>query len=459
MFVGRKDALKSLEDKYDENKGHLIVVYGKRRLGKTAFLKEFSKDKQHFFYMCRETIDSEQIKLFSEEILEDHPIRFFISSFDDWEKAFMFLINEAKEKRILIVIDEFPYLAQSNKSVLSTLQGVWDSHGDNTKLMCILTGSSLSYIEDEILSEKSPLFGRTTGTIKINALTFKESQGILKDFPIESQIAYFSFLGGVPRYLKAMDPKKSVSENIDSQFLNKFSFLYQEIDFLIREELREPSTYYAILGAVANGCNKIKDIAETTQLDKTKINVYIKNLIQLNILYKKVPLILPEEKVNQHRSLYLFKEPYFKFYFRFIIPNLSLLENDTTHEVLNKKVLPYIETYIEDDFQQIAIEHLKVLNGSGKLAHSYQQIGDTWNDKVKIPIFGFTNDDYVLAGKAFYNRLPTMNDIDTLKQELAIYVKDAQKKMDYYCFINMDLSDELEAINKLDEHLHFIKIN
>ena len=138
MFVGRKNALQSLEDKYDENKGHLIVVYGKRRLGKTAFLKEFSKDKEHFFYMCRETIDSEQIKLFSEEILEDHPIRSFISSFDDWEKAFMFLVNEGKEKRILIVIDEFPYLAQSNKSVLSTLQSVWDNHGDNTKLIVYL---------------------------------------------------------------------------------------------------------------------------------------------------------------------------------------------------------------------------------------------------------------------------------------------------------------------------------
>ena len=459
MFVGRKNALQSLEDKYDENKGHLIVVYGKRRLGKTAFLKEFSKDKEHFFYMCRETIDSEQIKLFSEEILEDHPIRSFISSFDDWEKAFMFLVNEGKEKRILIVIDEFPYLAQSNKSVLSTLQSVWDNHGDNTKLMCILTGSSLSYIEDEMLSEKSPLFGRTTGAIKIDALSFNESQGILEHFNTEEQIAYYSFLGGVPRYLKAMDPQKSISENIDHQFLNKFSFLYQEIDFLIREELREPSTYYAILGAVANGANKIRDIADSTQLDKTKINVYIKNLIQLNILYKKVPLLLPEEKINQHRSLYLFKEPYFKFYFRFIVPNLSLLENDTTHEVLNKRVLPYIDSYIEEDFQQIAIEYLKELNGSNKLPHVYQQIGDTWNDKVKIPILGFTNDDYVLVGKAFYKRLPTMRDIDIIKQDLAIYTKDSHKKTDYYFFINTKLSDELDTISKLDEHIHFITIN
>ena len=202
-----------------------------------------------------------------------------------------------------------------------------------------------------MLSEKSPLFGRTTGAIKIDALSFNESQGILEHFNTEEQIAYYSFLGGVPRYLKAMDPQKSISENIDHQFLNKFSFLYQEIDFLIREELREPSTYYAILGAVANGANKIRDIADSTQLDKTKINVYIKNLIQLNILYKKVPLLLPEEKINQHRSLYLFKEPYFKFYFRFIVPNLSLLENDTTHEVLNKRVLPYIDSYIEEDFR------------------------------------------------------------------------------------------------------------
>ena len=459
MFIGRKDALQSLENKYDENRCNLIVVYGKRRLGKTAFLKEFSKDKEHFFYMCRETIDSEQIKLFSEEILANHPIHSFISTFDNWEKAFMFLVNEAKEKKILIIIDEFPYLAQSNKSVLSTLQNIWDNHGDNTKLMCILTGSSVSYIEDEILSEKSPLFGRTTGSIKIDALTFKESQYILNQFNIEDQIAYFSFLGGVPRYLKGMNSKKSVNENIDTQFLNKFSFLYQEINFLIREELREPSTYYAILGAVANGAHKIRDIAKATQLDKTKINVYIKNLIQLNILYKKVPLLLPEEKINQHRSLYLFKEHYFKFYFRFIVPNLSLLENDTTNEVLNNRIVPYLNSYIEEDFQQIAIEHLKELNGNNKLPHIYQQIGDTWNDKVKIPIFGFANNDWILAGKSFYKRLPTIKEIDIIKQDLAIYMKDSHKKTDYFFFVDMILSDELKAISKLDKHIHFIKIN
>lgn len=459
MFIGRKDALQSLEDKYNENKGHLIVVYGKRRLGKTAFLKEFSKNKEHFFYVCRETIDSEQIKLFSEEILIDHPLRSFISTFDNWEKAFMFLINEAKEKKILIIIDEFPYLAQGNKSVLSTLQNVWDNHGENTKLMCILTGSSLSYIEDEMLSEKSPIFGRTTGSIKINALTFKESQDILNEFNIEEQIAYFSFLGGIPRYLKAMNPKKSIFENINTKFLNKFSSLYQEINFLIREELREPSTYYAILGAIANGANKIRDIAKITQLDKTKINVYIKNLIQLNILCKKIPLLLPGEKINQHRSLYLFKEPFFKFYFRFIIPNLSLLENNKTHEVLNKQIIPYINNYIEEDFQQIAIEYLKKMNGSNTLPHPYQQIGDTWNDKVKIPIFGFTNDNWILAGKSFYKRLPTIKDIDVIKQDLAIYTKNSHKKTDYFFFINIAPSNELKTINKLDKHIHFIKIN
>lgn len=458
MFIGRENELNELEARYADDSPQLIVVYGKRRLGKTALLKEFAKDKSHFFYVSRETIDSEQIKLFSEEILEDNPVKEFITSFDSWEKAFLFLVNESKSKKILLIIDEFPYIAQSNKEILSILQKIWDQQNEDQKMMFVLSGSSLSYMEEELLGQDSPLYGRTTSTIRLEALSFREARAVLKDFPLEDQIAYYSILGGIPRYLKALDPKLDLKQNIEKYLLNKYSFLYQEINLLMREELREPSTYYAILSSIAAGHRTIKDIAKATSLDKTKINVYLKNLMQLNILYKKVPLLLPEEKVNQHRSMYLFKEPYFKFYFCYIVPNLSSIEKLETSEFYDRKVLPTLEASIEEEFQNAGIEYLKEANAAGKLDYEYHQIGNTWNDKLDLPIFGFVNQQSILSGQCFYNRLPKQAEIDRLKQFTALYTNDPTIRTSYYFITNLPVSKELRQLEVLDQSLHFITL-
>lgn len=456
MFIGREKELQELEARYSDPHPQLIVVYGKRRLGKTALLKEFAKGKTHLFYVSRETIDSEQIKLFSEEILSDNPVKEFISSFDSWEKAFLFLVNESKSKKLLLIIDEFPYIAQNNKEILSILQKIWDSQNPDNAFMVVLTGSSLAYMEEDLLGQNSPLYGRTTATIKLDALPFQDARKILTSASVADQIAYYSILGGIPRYLRSLDPEKNFEENLKKYLLNKFSFLYQEVGLLMREELREPSTYYAILSAIAAGNNTIKDIALATGLDKTKINVYLKNLMQLNILYKKIPLLLPQEKANQHRSMYLFKEPYFRFYFNFLVPNLSLLEKLTVEEFYLAKVKPFLHQFIEEECQNIGIELLLEKNSKSNLDQNYQQIGNTWNEKVRLDIFGFASSGSMLSGSFFYNRLPSLEDIDGVRQCTTLYTKDPSIKASYYFIVNLPLNEELQQLEALDKTIHFI---
>lgn len=456
MFIGREKELNELESRYAEDTPQLVVVYGKRRLGKTALLKEFAKDKTHFFYVSRETIDSEQIKLFSEEILEDSPVKEYITSFDNWEKAFLYLVNESKSKKILLIIDEFPYIAQSNKEILSILQKIWDQNHDNGKLMFVLTGSSLSYMEGELLGSDSPLYGRMTSSIKLEALAFADVKMLLKDFSLSEQIGYYSILGGIPRYLKLLKSELSFKENIIRLIVNKYSSLHQEINLLMREELREPSTYFAILSAIAGGSDTIRDISRTTSLDKTKINVYLKSLMQLNILYKKVPLLLPNEKINLHRSLYLFKEPFFKFYFYYIVPNLSTLEKLSPEEFFEKKIAPDLDSYIENEFQGVGVEYLKNENISGNLEYSYKQIGNTWNDKLQLPIFGFVDDDNILSGKCFYNRIPTLEEINEQRHVTAVYIDNPKITTNHYFITNEQLTKDLEDLQKIDKNIHFI---
>lgn len=458
MFIGRSKELAELNKKYSENKGHLVVIYGKRRLGKTAFLKEFTKDKEALFYVSRETIDSEQIKLFSQEILENSLAKEYIGTFDNWEKAFLYLISISQDKRILLVIDEFPYIAQSNKEILSILQGIWDQHNEKTNLMCILTGSSLSYIEDELLSENSPLFGRISTTIKLDALSFRESQELLIGASFKDQVAYYSILGGVPRYLKLIDLNLSLEENIKQNFLNTFSFLYQEINFIMKELLRETSTYYAILNALAAGNQRISEISLTTGLDKTKINVYLKNLINLNIITKKIPLLLPDVRSNTHRSRYFFKEPFFEFYFRFIFPNISHLESQGPTQVFENFLKPHLGSYLNSKFQEIVLDILKETNFKSELSKEYLHLGSTWNSKIDLPVFGFTKDGNLLCGQGFFNEDPTLKDLDILKQNLSLYLGKKPQQVDYYIFSLQAIPLPLKELNQLDNNLHFIEL-
>lgn len=226
----------------------------------------------------------------------------------------------------------------------------------------------------------------------------------------------------------------------------------------MREELREPSTYYAILSSIAFGNQTIKSIAQDTGLDKTKINVYLKNLIQLNVIYKIVPLLLPEEKINQHRSLYLFNEPYFQFYFYYIISNLTTIETMKLEEFYNMKIQPDIDLFIERNFQKIGLEYLKSKNTYGRLDKSYEILGNTWNNKVDLPIFGFVDQNTTLTGKCYFNRLPSIDDVNELKQTTALYINRKKLNNSYYFISNINISSKLKSLEKIDKSIHFIQL-
>ena len=165
MFIGREAELKFLQDKYDEKKGQLIVLYGRRRVGKTETLREFCRDKPHLFFSCTQSTDRVQLARFSGQILrEDIPARRYISEFADWEKAFRAIPDlPYGEKKRLVVIDEFPYMCKGNKSIPSILQHLWDMEFKDSNVMIILCGSAMSFVEKELLAEKNPLYGRATG--------------------------------------------------------------------------------------------------------------------------------------------------------------------------------------------------------------------------------------------------------------------------------------------------------
>lgn len=254
MFIGREAELKFLNDKYEENGGQLIVLYGRRRVGKTETLREFCKGKPHVFFSCTQTTDPVQLRNFSIRMMkEDIPAKDYISAFTDWERAFRAVLDlPYGNSKKLLVIDEFPYMCKGNPSIPSILQNLWDAAFRDSNVMIILCGSAMSFIEKKLLAEKNPLYGRATGIYKMREMGFYDAVKFFPDYSDRDKVLAYAVLGGIPYYLRQWNPKLSVGENIKRNILTKGCILwYSEVDFLLHQELRETPIYNSIIEAVA----------------------------------------------------------------------------------------------------------------------------------------------------------------------------------------------------------------
>ena len=307
MFIGREQELNFFEEKYNAPGGQLIVLYGRRRIGKTEILHQFCTNKPHVFYSCREISDAKQLAAFSERILKaGSPASKYIDTFKDWESALKGILElQSDGKKKLLIIDEFPYMCKSNPSIPSIIQILWDEILKNEDIMIILCGSAMSFIEKKILSEKKPLYGRTTGIYKMSELPFEDAIKFFPHYSDEDKMLAYSILGGIPHYLRQFDPSLPLRDNIIKNVLTKGCVLYSEVEFLIRQELREPSLYNTVIEAIALGNTQLNDIYTKTQIEKTKISVYLKNLIELQILEREFSIQSGgKEQAASTRGLY-----------------------------------------------------------------------------------------------------------------------------------------------------------
>ena len=369
MFIGREKELEFLNSRYNSNKAEFIVVYGRRRIGKTEVLLEFCKDKQAIFYSCKEYTDNLQLKSFSEKILStDIPASKYISNFNDWESAFSSICDLSGDNKKVLIIDEFPYMCKGNSSIPSILQILWDEKLKNENIMLILCGSSMSFIEKEILAEKNPLYGRATGIYKMEEMPYYDAIKFFDNYSNEDKMIAYSILGGIPHYLKQFDKNLSLEDNIKMNILSKGSVLYSEVEFLLHQELREVTVYNSIIEAIALGNTSFNDIYVKTQIDKQKLSVYIKNLIDLKIIEREFPALTSlKEKVNVNRGLYSLVDNYFCFWYSFVYHYYTELERGDVEGIWRFFIKDNLHKIASRIFEKVCIDYLMELNKLGEL--------------------------------------------------------------------------------------------
>lgn len=387
MFIGREAELRFLQDKYEDKKGQLIVLYGRRRVGKTETLREFCKDKPHVFYSCTQSTDKVQLAKYSKQVFKENiPAKQYISEFADWDSALRSVLDlPYGDKKKLLIIDEFPYMCKGNKSIPSILQALWDAELKDQNVMIILCGSAMSFIEKELLAEKNPLYGRATGIYKMTEMGFYDAIKFFPNYTEKDKVLAYSVLGGIPHYLSQFNQELSLAENIKKNILAKGCVLYSEVDFLLHQELRETPIYNSLIEAVALGNTKLNDISKKSLIDDTsKTSVYLKNLIELGIVEREFSVDAKvKEKANANRGTYRLTDNFFRFWYAFGFTNLSQLEDGDVDGVYDYVVEPALHQFASYAFEDVCREFVKELQKNNALPFRYSKMG-RWTGRTTV---------------------------------------------------------------------------
>jgi AAA+ ATPase superfamily predicted ATPase len=379
MFIGRKRELDNLNQRYASGKFECAIIYGRRRVGKTTLINEFIKDKEAISYTGIEGNEKENLEGLSKSIYSiSQDFADTSSSFVGFQEALGTAFKIAEKRRIVFVIDEYPYIASSNKALSSILQILIDKNKDTSKMFLILCGSSLSFMENQVLGYESPLFGRRTCQFKISPFYFFEIKDYYNKFNNIDLATIYGITGGIPLYMSLMNDNLSVEDNIKTNFLVPNSYLFEEPTNLIKQECRDPAQYNSIIKAIATGSSRMSEICSKTGLDTGLTTSYLNKLMSLGIVKKEMPF----RTNGSRKTIYALEDSMFRFWYRFIPDNMAAI-NRGLLEVVYQKIAPQITAFMGGVFEEICKQYLWELNKQGKAAITFTDLGRWWGNDPK----------------------------------------------------------------------------
>lgn len=375
MFIGRNHEIDVLERAYESDKFEFTVIYGRRRVGKTALINNFIQEKRAIYFMGVESNAKQNLENLSRSIYDYSSDMEMDSTFASFQAAIEYVFRLAEKERIILAIDDYPYVARSSKSLASTLQMLIDKYKDRSKLMLILCGSSMSYMEDKVLAYKAPLYGRRTSQIKLLPFDFYETCKCFEHFSdIDKALAYGA-TGGTPQYILQFNDRLSFEDNIKKTFLDPTSFLYEEPVNLLKQEVRESSVYNAIVSAVAMGATHMAEISSKAGETTSVCSTYMKNLLSLGIIKRETPY---GEK-SSRKSIYSIEDNMFRFWFRFVPVNNSIIVRGAA-DLAYSRIEPHISEYMGQVFEDISKQYLWRLLIDHKCPIEFKSLGRWWGN-------------------------------------------------------------------------------
>ncbi len=437
-FIGRENEMKKLNEEYERGNS-FVVVYGRRRVGKTTLIKEFLKDKLSFYFLATEETESQSIKRLAGVISRTSKNAMFEkANFTDWLDLFRAIADyESTEKKVL-VIDEFPYLVKANSAFPSILQNAWDELLKDTNVMLILSGSFTGMMEKYALSYSSPLYGRRTAQIHLAPLSFTEVFAA-QNRSFEEAVELYAVTGGVPKYLEFFEGNKSLQEQLEDTVFSKNGFLYEEPNFLLKSESATSPNYFSIMRTISNGNHKLGKIASSLNLDSSALTPYLLTLENLGFIEKRIP-ITEKNPAKSRKGLYFVSDNFIRFWFRYVYPYKGELELDNTQIVLDEMKKDFHEKFVAFVYEDICKNIFADLCKKGTISFIPSRIGSYWINDLKedteIDVMAIDHQNKrIFAGECKYHSKPIDAPVYFTLKEKATNSKEIHDAFPDYEFI------------------------
>ena len=453
MFVNRETEIQFLLDLMTSNKAELVIVYGRRRIGKTELLRKAFAKGRPIYFVADLGADQDQRRRFSEAVHLSYPSPLLQADIPPgWDSLLRYILTLAEKNRIVLVLDEFPYLCSSDPALPSVLQRIWDEVGKDSKLYLILCGSFISFMEREVLGHKSPLYGRRTGQLLVHPLPLRTLKGFFPGYSPEERITAYTILGGVPAYLIQFSDKLSIRQNIERQILKPTAFLHDEVRFILMEELRDPKHYLSVLQAIAFGNTRMNDIVQRTGIERGPVSKYLSVLQDLRLIEREIPAT-EKHPEKSRRGIYRLSDNFFRFWFRFILPYKSRLVEGGERKVMEEEILPHLDNFIGQVFDKICAEILRYLVDEEKVKLSYDRAGRWWNGNEEIDLVAVAGDEPVFAAECKWSKKPVGIDIlkEVRRKASLISSEGSRADLRLGLFSKSGFTKETEALGKKGE--------
>ena len=377
-FIGRTSELATPNAELERGSG-FVVIYGRRRVGKTTLIKEFIKDKRAFYFLATTESEAQSMKRFAGVLSRTtkNPMLSKVT-FTDWLDLFQVVADDHPDEKKVLVIDEFPYLVKTNPDFPSILQNAWDEVLKDHNVMLILCGSLISMMKKHALAYDSPLYGRRTAQIRLMPLQFTDVYAA-QNLSFEQAVEQYAITGGVPKYMEFFQTDEPLVEQIRRVVLSKNGFLYEEPDFLLNEEVQTPINYFSVLKAISDGNHKLSKIGMTMEQDTSAITPYLKTLIDLGFVIKNIP-ITEKNPERSRKSLYYVSDNFIRFWFRYVYPFKGELELDNQQIVLDEMGKDFKQKFVAFAYESICRNIFAELCRKGQIGFAPSRIGSYWRN-------------------------------------------------------------------------------
>ena len=375
-FIGRQAELAKLNAEYAHDSS-FVVIYGRRRVGKTTLIKEFLREKTAFYFLATEELESQSMKRLAGVVARTtNNTLLQKATFIDWLDLFQVIADYKPEEKKVLVIDEFPYLVKTNLAFPSVLQNAWDELLKDSNVMLILSGSLIGMMKKHALSYESPLYGRRTAQMRLAPLNFTDIYEV-QTMPFEKAVEQYGVTGGVPKYLEFFEDDRELAEQLRETVLSKSGFLYEEPNFLLKSESVTAVNYFSIIKAIADGHHKLGKIAGVLGLETSALTPYLATLADLGFIEKRTP-VTEKNPEKSRKGLYFIADNFIRFWFRYVYPYKGELELDNMQIVMDEMSKDFTTGFLAFVYEDICKNIFANLCKTGAIPFVPSRIGSYW---------------------------------------------------------------------------------